>query len=55
MTSSEASNDQVLVECSSLPLPLRNDLQAFLERQPEVHAVQKLRVIEVLNPDTSIA
>jgi hypothetical protein len=30
---SEASDDQVLVECSSLPPLLRNDLQAFLERQ----------------------
>jgi hypothetical protein len=53
MTSSEASNDQVLVECSSLPPPLRNDLQAFLERLPEVRAVtRRLRVSEVLNPET---
>jgi hypothetical protein len=53
MTSSEASNDQVLVECSSLPPPLRNDLQAFLERLPEVRAVTRmLRVSEVLNPET---
>ena len=52
--SSEASSDQVLVECSSLPPPLRNDLQAFLERQPEVRAVtRKLRVSDaLLNPDT---
>ena len=47
--SSEASGDQVLVECSSLPPLLRNDLQAFLERQPDVRAVtRKLRVSEVL-------
>src|SRR6201997_2124486 len=45
--SSEASSDQVLVECSSLSPLLRNDLQAFLERQPEVRAVtRKLRVSE---------
>jgi hypothetical protein len=52
--SSQASGDQVLVECSSLPPLLRNDLQAFLERQPEVCAVtRKLRVIDaLLNPDT---
>lgn len=52
--SSEASSHQVLVECSSLPPPLRNDLQAFLERQPEVRAVtRKLRVSEALsNPET---
>jgi hypothetical protein len=52
--SSEASSDQVLVECSSLPPPVRNDLQAFLERQPEVRAVtRKLRVSDALsNPDT---
>jgi hypothetical protein len=52
--SSEASSDQVLVECSSLSPPLRNDLQAFLERQPEVRAVtRKLRVSDaLLNPDT---
>jgi len=51
--SSEASSDQVVVECSSLPPPLRNDLQAFLERQPEVRAVtRKLRVSEAMsNPD----
>jgi len=53
MTGSEGSNEEVLVECSSLPPPLRNNLQAFLERQPEVRAVtRKLRVSEVLNPDT---
>ena len=47
--SSEASGDQVLVECSSLPPILHNDLQAFLERQPDVRAVtRKLRVSEVL-------
>lgn len=52
--SSEASSDQVLVECSSLPPPLRNDLLAFWERQPEVRAVtRKLRVSDALsNPDT---
>jgi hypothetical protein len=52
--SSEASSDQVLLECSSLSPLLRNDLQAFLERQPEVRAVtRKLRVSEALsNPDT---
>jgi hypothetical protein len=52
--SSEASSDQVLVECSSLPPPVRNDLQAFLERQREVRAVtRKLRVSDALsNPDT---
>jgi len=51
---SQTSSDQVLVECSSLPPPLRNDLQAFLERQPEVRAVtRKLRVSDaLLNPDT---
>ena len=51
---SEACSDQVLVECSSLPPPLRNDLQAFLERQPEVCSVtRKLRVSNALsNPDT---
>ncbi len=53
--SSEASGDQVLVECSSLPTLLRNNLQAFLERQPEVRAVtRKLRVSDaLLNPDTA--
>ena len=52
--SSEASGDQVLVECSSLPPLLRNDLQAFLERQPDVRAVtRKLHTSEaLLNPDT---
>ena len=52
---SQTSSDQVLVECSSLPPPLRNDLQAFLERQPEVRAVtRKLRVSDaLLNPDTA--
>ena len=52
--SSEASSDQVLVECSSLAPPLRNDLQAFLECQPEVRAVtRKLCVSDALsNPDT---
>ena len=51
---SEGSSDEVLVECSSLPLLLRNDLQAFLERQPEVRAVtRKLHVSgALLNPDT---
>jgi len=51
--SSETSSDRVLVECSSLPPPQRNDLQAFLERQPEVRAVtRKLRVCVALsNPD----
>src|SRR6516162_3066407 len=51
---SEACSDQVLVECSSLPPLLRNDLQAFLERQPEVRAVtRKLHVSDaLLNPDT---
>lgn len=51
---SQTSGDQVLVECSSLPPPLRNDLQAFLERQPEVREVtRKLRVSDaLLNPDT---
>ena len=52
--SSEASSDQVLVECSSLPPLLRNDLPAFLERQPEVRAVtRKLHVNDaLLNSDT---
>ena len=46
---SQSSSDQVLVECSSLPALLRNGLQAFLERQPEVHAVtRKLHVSETL-------
>ena len=51
---SQTSSDQVLVECSSLPPPLRNDLQAFLLRQPEVRAVtRKLRISDaLLNPDT---
>jgi hypothetical protein len=51
----QSSDDQVLVECSSLPPPLRDDLQAFLERQPEVHAVtRKLHVSEaLLSPDTA--
>ena len=51
---SQTSGDEVLVECSSLPPPLRNDLQAFLERQPEVRAVtRKLCVGDALsNPDT---
>ena len=51
---SPTSGDQVLVECSSLPPPLRNDLQAFLEHQPEVRAVtRKLRVSDaLLNTDT---
>ena len=49
-----SSNDQVLVECSSLPPDTRNDLQAFLERQPGVRAVtRKLCVSDALmNPDT---
>lgn len=52
--SSQTSDDQVLVECSSLPPLLRSDLQAFLERQPEVRAVtRKLRVSDaLLNPKT---
>jgi hypothetical protein len=52
---SQTSSDQVLVECSSLPPFLRNDLQTFLERQPEVRAVtRKLRVSDaLLNPDTA--
>ena len=51
---SPTSGDQVLVECSSLPPPLRNDLQTFLEHQPEVRAVtRKLRVSDaLLNTDT---
>lgn len=51
----QSSGDQVLVECSSLPPLLRNDLQAFLERQPEVHAVtRKLHVSDVMRrPDTT--
>lgn len=51
---SQEPGDQVLVECSSLPPSLRNDLQAFLERQPEVRAVtRKLHVSDAaLNPDT---
>jgi len=51
---SPTSTHQVLVECSSLAPPLRNDLQAFLERQPEVCAVtRKLRVSDSLsNPNT---
>ena len=46
---SQASSDQVVVECSSLP-----PLQAFLERQPEVRAVTRsLHVSDaLLNPDT---
>ena len=53
-TGSQTSSDEVLVECSSLPPPLRNDLQAFLERQPELRAVTpKLRVSDaLLDPDT---
>src|SRR5215472_1753579 len=51
---SQASSDQVLVECSSLPPLLRDHLQAFLERQPEVRAVtRRLHVSDaLLNPDT---
>jgi len=51
---SQISSDQVLVECSSLAPDLRNDLKAFLERQPEVRAVtRKLHVSDaLLNPDT---
>jgi hypothetical protein len=51
---SPTSGDQVLVECSSLPPPLRNELQAFLEHQPEIRAVtRKLRVSDaLLNTDT---
>ena len=50
----EPSSDQVLVECSSLSPLLRSDLQAFLERQPEVWQVtRRLRVTDALvNPDT---
>jgi hypothetical protein len=53
-TGSQTSSDEVLVECSSLPPPLRNDLQAFSGRQPEVRAVTpKLRVSDaLLDPDT---
>ncbi len=51
---SQKFSDQVLVECSSLAPHQRNDLQAFLERQPEVRAVtRKLRVSDaLLNSDT---
>ena len=46
---SQSSSDQVLVECSSLPALLRDDLQAFLERQPEVQSVTRnLHVSEAL-------
>ena len=50
----EPSDDQVLVECSSLPPLLRNNLQAFLESQPEVRQVRrKLHASEaLLNPNT---
>src|SRR5215471_226385 len=49
----EPSSDQVLVECSSLSAVLRVDLQAFLERQPEVQSVtRRLHPSEaLLNPD----
>jgi hypothetical protein len=51
---SQTSGDQVLVECSSLPSPLRNDLQAFLQRQPEVRAMTRnLHISDaLLNPDS---
>jgi hypothetical protein len=51
----QPSDDHVLVECSSLPPLLRNDLQAFLERQAEVHSVtRKLHVSEaLLSPDAA--
>jgi len=51
---SPPSSDEVLVECSSLSPPLRNDLQAFLERQPGIRAVtRKLCVSDALtNPDS---
>ena len=53
---SQSSTDQVLVECSSLPALLRNHLQAFLERQPEVQAVtRKLHISEgMLSTDAGL-
>jgi hypothetical protein len=51
---SQTSGDQVLVEGSSLPSPLRNDLRGFLKRQPEVRAVtRKLHIGDpLLSPDS---
>jgi hypothetical protein len=51
---SDSLAPQVFVECSSLSPILRDDLQAFLERLPEVRFVtRKLHVTEALiNPDT---
>ena len=48
------SSDEVLVECSSLSPIDRSNLQAFLERQPEVQSVsRRLHVTEaLLNPET---
>jgi hypothetical protein len=50
----ESENDEVLVECSSLPPRLRRDLQAFLENQPEVQRVSPhLHVTDTLvDPET---
>jgi hypothetical protein len=49
----ESPGNQVFVECSSLPLLLRNSLQTFLERQPEVRQVtRRLHASEPLvNPN----
>jgi hypothetical protein len=51
---SEPADAEVLVECSALPPILRINLQAFLEREPEVRQVtRKLHVTEaLLSPDT---
>jgi hypothetical protein len=48
------STDEVFVECASLSPLQRNELQAFLERQPEVRRVsRRLRVTDALvDPDT---
>jgi hypothetical protein len=50
----EASSDQVLIECSTLSPLQRVDLQAFLERQPEVQSVtRRLHASDaLLSPDT---
>ena len=49
----ESSGHEVLVECSSLSPLERTDLQAFLERQPEVRQVtRRLHLADaVLKPD----
>ena len=50
----QLSSDEVLVECSSLSPIDRANLQAFLERQPEVHSVsRRLHVADaLLDPET---